>query len=57
VVFEDVGHFHLWGLIWGTVYIVLGSFLGLFWDFLGPFYFMGVDLGYCVSGFRWFLGS
>jgi hypothetical protein len=39
------------GLIWGTVWMVLGGFGGV-----RQFSFVGVDLGHCVDGFRWFWG-
>jgi hypothetical protein len=52
VVFGELGNFPLWGLIWGTVWMVLGGF----WR-VTQFSFMGVDLGHCVDGLRWFLGS
>jgi hypothetical protein len=32
--------------------MVLGGFLGV-----RQFFFMGLDLGHCEDGFRWFLGS
>jgi hypothetical protein len=32
--------------------MVLGGFWGV-----RQFFFMGVDLGYCLDGFRWFSGS
>jgi hypothetical protein len=36
------------GLFWGTVWMVLGA--------LGNFPLLGVDLGHCMDGFRWFWG-
>jgi hypothetical protein len=51
--FWGVRQFYFHGeLIWGTVWVVLGS-LGE----LGNFPLWGVDLGHCIGGFRWFWGS
>jgi hypothetical protein len=46
VFFGELGHFPLWGLILGTVLVVIGCFWGV-----RPFSFMVVDLGHCVGGF------
>jgi hypothetical protein len=52
VVLGEVDNFPLLGLIWGTVLMVSGVFLGV-----RQFSFMGVGLGHCVDGLRWFLGN
>jgi hypothetical protein len=47
VVFGELGNLTLWGLIRGTVQVVLGGF----WEIV-QFSFMGVDLGHCASGLK-----